>query len=100
ATSRLSTLSLHDALPISRSFRSRHSSSSSACSPGSSCTWSTGRSRPCSTAWVERRLSISSSGNERGHRTRDGGANDGVSGQDLRSEEHTSELQSLAYLVC
>src|SRR3989441_1759135 len=36
---------------------------------------------------------------ERESRTRPGGG-DGVGGAGRRSEEHTSELQSLAYLVC
>src|SRR2546425_6509179 len=66
ATTEIYTLSLHDALPISRT------SSTSACW---SSTTATSRSTAC-WAWTSNR------------------------GSPARSEEHTSELQSLAYLVC
>src|SRR5437899_8650161 len=66
ATSEIYTLSLHDALPISK--RSRTAS------------WSTNRHPP------SRRSSATRS--------------PGPSGRGSRSEEHTSELQSLRHLVC
>src|SRR2546425_9199030 len=73
ATTEIYTLSLHDALPISPRRRSRSSTSS------------TRSSRRCSTrAWRWSRARRSC--------TRSSGG--------TRSEEHTSELQSLAYLVC
>src|SRR5205823_13785152 len=80
ATTEIYTLSLHDALPISMyddgsGFRST-SASSRAISSSSSETRS--GSVPCATfTRIDTRMTLS-----------------------LRSEEHTSELQSLAYLVC
>src|SRR2546425_8289375 len=73
ATTEIYTLSLHDALPIS-------ARSSSAAAPGK---------RPC-----VRRVGSASRGRRStaGARCRSSSAS--------RSEEHTSELQSLAYLVC
>src|SRR2546422_10954037 len=74
ATTEIYTLSLHDALPISRSSRRPP------CGATSPCCWSaTGRSGPLSSAeppsWEFARCSP-------------------------RSEEHTSELQSRLHLVC
>src|SRR2546425_7857534 len=80
ATTEIYTLSLHDALPIS---------------PGCSL-----RSAPVPCRTAEGRL------NAAGRAGPQDGALDGAAGQrcthpfTLRSEEHTSELQSLAYLVC
>src|SRR2546425_4604892 len=80
ATTEIYTLSLHDALPISR-----------------------GRGRPDQSgaggarrAQADRRLQ---GAGHHGHLgvSRDLGGRSGLLG---RSEEHTSELQSLAYLVC
>src|SRR2546425_9614515 len=73
ATTEIYTLSLHDALPISRRRRrdSRLGASTARLPPGSSANPSLGRS---TTGRDTRRFP--------------------------RSEEHTSELQSLAYLVC
>src|SRR2546423_12908447 len=72
ATTEIYTLSLHDALPISRRLRPRArvprrrtASRPESCPPPRS--WSSARAWP---------------------------------GRPRRSEEHTSELQSLAYLVC
>src|SRR2546425_8523643 len=71
ATTEIYTLSLHDALPISRRSRSRSSGASSGLS------W----------VWLARtQLAIWPNG--------------GPKTIPMRSEEHTSELQSLAYLVC
>src|SRR5205823_13925863 len=67
ATTEIYTLSLHDALPISR-----HGAPASR------------RPRPMCPAG-RRRMTALSNRSPRGR---------------LRSEEHTSELQSLAYLVC
>src|SRR3712207_8713662 len=74
ATTEIYTLSLHDALPICSSRRSRSSSPS------------TGRPawHPC---W-------------RGSTSRTSSARDWRLARRRRSEEHTSELQSRQYLVC
>src|SRR2546425_3766223 len=72
ATTEIYTLSLHDALPISSTNRRRRKSC------GAASIWSASAATRCSAA---RRRGSS--------RARPG-----------RSEEHTSELQSLAYLVC
>src|SRR2546425_8612780 len=77
ATTEIYTLSLHDALPIS---------SSATLSPRTACSGRPGRepSAPFQALmrgfWIARLISTLASS--------------------LRSEEHTSELQSLAYLVC
>src|SRR2546425_4156536 len=71
ATTEIYTLSLHDALPISSRF-----ASSTASRPPSSHRWPR-PSWPTSFSVIVARSSVGS-----------------------RSEEHTSELQSLAYLVC
>src|SRR2546425_6904175 len=75
ATTEIYTLSLHDALPISRSVsvRSRRT-------PGSANRASGSQNARCTSALATKA-------------GRDVSAN-------TRSEEHTSELQSLAYLVC
>src|SRR2546425_1798951 len=70
ATTEIYTLSLHDALPISRASRA------------------TGR--------VGTRAGLRESSGSRRRRLVAGL----VHGRVVRSEEHTSELQSLAYLVC
>src|SRR2546425_13123973 len=72
ATTEIYTLSLHDALPICQRLR--------------------GRQR-------RREESRRRGDADRGHHLADDGPG-GASGVLLRSEEHTSELQSLAYLVC
>src|SRR2546425_2811601 len=74
ATTEIYTLSLHDALPISTTTTSRPSRP--------------GPSRPCRPTPG---TSPSASSPEACRRTRWSAS---------RSEEHTSELQSLAYLVC
>src|SRR2546425_13081559 len=76
ATTEIYTLSLHDALPIllGRSGKSRRSATCSASegeTASSALTWRTGNSHILATSSTQ-----------------------------PRSEEHTSELQSLAYLVC
>src|SRR2546425_9021817 len=76
ATTEIYTLSLHDALPISSS-----PSSSSPNATGTRSSPRTGRPTSCS-------------------RTRSGGGGRRALVDAIRSEEHTSELQSLAYLVC
>src|SRR3712207_7637810 len=80
ATTEIYTLSLHDALPISRSCSSRHRCSSPPCCSSSARCRSTRRPgrRCCTTPATRRRGSMPAS----------------------RSEEHTSELQSRQYLVC
>src|SRR3989441_8665143 len=77
ATTEIYTLSLHDALPICGSTCAPATRSWARCvrRKRESATWRCSRSRP-STARSRRRRSTG------------------------RSEEHTSELQSLAYLVC
>src|SRR5205823_13922944 len=76
ATSDIYTLSLHDALPI---FLLRANlDHPPACEPASALTGTTGSVQP-----------------------RRSGSNGGcLPAGRIRSEEHTSELQSLAYLVC
>src|SRR2546425_6247913 len=73
ATTEIYTLSLHDALPILRSFPSSHLSGGSRGKGIRVSGFWRGRYVPacCCQFWIL-----------------------------LRSEEHTSELQSLAYLVC
>src|SRR2546423_9635313 len=75
ATTEIYTLSLHDALPISGRNGPRSASSSA---------W----------ASVRRRASFTS------RRARASSDSSTWSSSRCRSEEHTSELQSLAYLVC
>src|SRR2546425_4072481 len=74
ATTEIYTLSLHDALPIS-----------------------TPAGRPaapsCSSPTLTARTCARTANSSSAHRTASKGAG-------ARSEEHTSELQSLAYLVC
>src|SRR2546425_1582650 len=79
ATTEIYTLSLHDALPISASTTKRKANSrdSNATTSWTCPTGSASRSSRSRTVW------------------RSSGYDDG-----RRSEEHTSELQSLAYLVC
>src|SRR2546425_5108195 len=74
ATTEIYTLSLHDALPIYRS-------------PGTSrvIRSSRVRARPCCSSSRAAMTSVSRPSCQRAS---------------VRSEEHTSELQSLAYLVC
>src|SRR2546425_4316941 len=72
ATTEIYTLSLHDALPISV----RRSPAETGRGPDFR---SRGRTGDCRPPWAQ-------TGRHGGHRR--------------RSEEHTSELQSLAYLVC
>src|SRR2546425_9038674 len=83
ATTEIYTLSLHDALPICGTWRSspffyRRCPAGASSSPRHSSSWSprcsSFRRRPCSAPSSPRCCA--------------------------RSEEHTSELQSLAYLVC
>src|SRR5205823_13730826 len=91
-TSLFSTLSLHDALPISHAWRFRRQSA--------------GRSAAALANRFARRAN-----SRRGRRCRTqirGARGPACLGRDIRrpcleserSEEHTSELQSLAYLVC
>src|SRR2546425_8800302 len=80
ATTEIYTLSLHDALPISR----MHDSTSPVrrrCSARWTCGFGWSRRSPRREGREDRTLHGNASG---------GG----------RSEEHTSELQSLAYIVC
>src|SRR5205823_12881744 len=95
-TSGLYTLSLHDALPISR--RATAGRKRAGCSR---------TTRPCGTGsavWASCRTRPTGSTTSRCEGLRHG--RDGVrrrppgSSVARRSEEHTSELQSLAYLVC
>src|SRR5256714_11853186 len=95
ATTEIYTLSLHDALPISISrlpgtMRPSTPSTSSATTSGWTGGYASGRTAtPSTTGWSAR------------VRTKSGrGAMSCRDRQDIRSEEHTSELQSLAYLVC
>src|SRR5687767_15703143 len=81
ATTEIYTLSLHDALPILR--RPPSSAARMVMLPHSQQ-----GSTPCLIAFSTSEISII------GGKTRD------LSGSGTRSEEHTSELQSLAYLVC
>src|SRR5687767_15325047 len=74
-TPEIYTLSLHDALPICSALAPPPSPRTPAPTPAASGTSSVPR-------------------------TPSPAAGDGVLGTDDRSEEHTSELQSLAYLVC
>src|SRR5205823_12476455 len=80
-------LSLHDALPISARSSHRHSTSLSASTCASS-------SRP------RRAVSCTCFSCTRAARSRRRTSCGTFSGSMPRSEEHTSELQSLAYLVC
>src|SRR5206468_10815272 len=75
ATTEISTLSLHDALPISLSARARIGRGARRCSPASA----RGCCTPC---WT----TSSASGRPEA--------------LEVRSEEHTSELQSRSDLVC
>src|SRR3712207_7925273 len=79
ATTEIYTLSLHDALPISRCGRGCSCTPGGACSSPSSWCWHCG-----SRAWAATRVCCSAS----------------CSRCRSRSEEHTSELQSRQYLVC
>src|SRR5438105_10509190 len=81
-TTEIYTLSLHDALPISRSSELPRSPSAATSPPSPMRAWSTGRTAEpcCPTAWPTSRLT--------GRRP------------PRRSEEHTSELQSRVDLVC
>src|SRR2546425_7469413 len=82
ATTEIYTLSLHDALPIlSRKRRPRHA---------------VGRGAARGTAREPRRVPLEHRGTGRALDRHRGARRRGV----RRSEEHTSELQSLAYLVC
>src|SRR2546425_12883702 len=77
ATTEIYTLSLHDALPISRATTS------------------------ASPMVIAPRYASSKVSAARGRFRRDAeGSRTASSGTTSRSEEHTSELQSLAYLVC
>src|SRR2546425_5889995 len=76
ATTEIYTLSLHDALPISAR-ASRGCRSTPPIRRGSRCRWTSACTRTA--------------------RSGTGGRADR---SERRSEEHTSELQSLAYLVC
>src|SRR2546423_11661500 len=76
ATTEIYTLSLHDALPIS---------SSSCSSRSCSCRCTSSSPGGATTGACTRRSSSTCTPR---------------SGRRSRSEEHTSELQSLAYLVC
>src|SRR2546425_2498492 len=77
ATTEIYTLSLHDALPISRS----HLAARASVIGGRGAVWyGTAWSR----SWMSCRLTQATMRRQRPQ----------------RSEEHTSELQSLAYLVC
>src|SRR3712207_7721157 len=79
ATTEIYTLSLHDALPISRSTTSASRSSSAGSSTGAA----SGSARAPGEG-----------------RSRSGSAPAATSRSTVRSEEHTSELQSRQYLVC
>src|SRR5205823_9100535 len=86
------TLSLHDALPISTTWSRTTAPPTSGCSrPATARRRSASRRTRRATAALSGRLRAGrslSSASERGTTNR------------RRSEEHTSELQSLAYLVC
>src|SRR2546425_9550584 len=73
ATTEIYTLSLHDALPISIRERSAQSARSPSCATRNAPAGVAVPGRPLVDRWIKLRE---------------------------RSEEHTSELQSLAYLVC
>src|SRR5205823_12986846 len=86
------TLSLHDALPISRLISARKWADKAA------------DGRPST---VSPRRRFAARGDEMIESARRAGRNDAVPAlpielpaRTIRSEEHTSELQSLAYLVC
>src|SRR2546425_12848331 len=78
ATTEIYTLSLHDALPISKAVAPRRTGPRAPSSPRAIPTWDS--SRTPSTFGKARSTPAPES--------------------PRRSEEHTSELQSLAYLVC
>src|SRR2546425_8964125 len=94
ATTEIYTLSLHDALPISRRPGGRGAHRADG---GDLRLRPRPRLQGRPLAHGGRRLSGVRRRRER-HRRRDGGRGNGRDGG--RSEEHTSELQSLAYLVC
>src|SRR2546425_412717 len=81
ATTEIYPLPLHDALPICQRARNSATISPPFSAPARAATSTTLMSRPA--------------GCKRAVRSRSGSAKPSV-----RSEEHTSELQSLAYLVC
>src|SRR5205823_14543117 len=92
-TPQISTLSLHDALPISfisrRRFRTCVRRDSTCCSPSLRPWRSDSR---CPRGAAPRMLSATTAIPAR--------CRTSVRETAVRSEEHTSELQSLAYLVC
>src|SRR3712207_8944177 len=80
ATTEIYTLSLHDALPISRHARRARELPSGPREGGRNCGWGAATTSPirgCGRATGRRRPAVP-----------------------CRSEEHTSELQSRQYLVC
>src|SRR5205814_8654363 len=89
ATTALSTLSLHDALPISSRRSKRRGASASAPADDTPPERATGRSRERADCdiWPVR-------DHEPQH------TKDEIDRAHSRSEEHTSELQSLRHLVC
>src|SRR5205823_14984889 len=95
ATTRSSTLRLHDALPISSTIDPDQAPGLAPMSGGFMAAWHQGAddadvlaTRIDASGTVEDAppITVSSSTNDQAHQA--------------RSEEHTSELQSLAYLVC
>src|SRR3712207_7535696 len=88
ATTEIYTLSLHDALPISLSWRSRP------CSPASCST----RAETPPSRWTACSSTAPSAGQRCPAARRP--ASSRPSNCATRSEEHTSELQSRQYLVC
>src|SRR5258706_4871290 len=91
ATTEIYTLSLHDALPISRVPAPRHTSDRPAPSPAKKPNAPSSNPPPVTVTWRHSRESAQS------HRTPCSPPSGSPS---HRSEEHTSELQSLTNLVC
>src|SRR5690606_41915002 len=91
ATSPLSTLSLHDALPISPPGLAARAASSAV---------STSLARPARTSYVRATSSTSCGSRRANTRPRGPLSSHGVRPCSSRSEEHTSELQSRENLVC
>src|SRR5205823_14403707 len=95
-----STLSLHDALPISRGDGARHVRERSPAQPARRGQRGDVDSAPARRRGDDdlRRGDALPRGGRADDRARGQGVRDGLVTR-LRSEEHTSELQSLAYLV-
>src|SRR5205823_14825876 len=98
-TTVLYTLSLHDALPISRA--ADVGRRAAARLDGGCRSPRAGRRSLCAERHRVSRLSLrSAERTARGVGLRPGGGGARSGARETRSEEHTSELQSLAYLVC